>query len=52
MSTPRSACRELVLSVVQCLPVSLIDETTLPKVRFTFMYKFLLLNRVVDVPFG
>lgn len=31
-SAPRSACRELVLSIVQHLPSSLIDETTLPKV--------------------
>ncbi len=52
MSAPRSACRELVLSIVQCLPVSLIDETTLPKVYSTFMYKFHLLNSVVDVPSG
>ena len=30
---PRSACRELVLSVLQHLPSSLIDQDTLPKVR-------------------
>ncbi|KAF8198654.1 hypothetical protein BJ912DRAFT_1055525 [Pholiota molesta] len=30
-SVPRSACRELVLSIVQHLPPSLIDENTLPK---------------------
>ncbi|KAJ7484301.1 hypothetical protein FB451DRAFT_1554863 [Mycena latifolia] len=30
-STPRSTCRELVLSIVQDLPASLITEDTLPK---------------------
>ncbi|KAF7348632.1 Delta-9 fatty acid desaturase protein [Mycena venus] len=30
-SSPRSACRELVLSIVQDLPTSLITEDTLPK---------------------
>jgi hypothetical protein len=33
-STPRSTCRELVLSIVQDLPTSLITEDTLPKVVF------------------
>ncbi|CAA7268465.1 unnamed protein product [Cyclocybe aegerita] len=31
LSAPRSACRELVLSIVQHLPESLIDQNTLPK---------------------
>ncbi|KAF9477335.1 hypothetical protein BDN70DRAFT_881303 [Pholiota conissans] len=31
LSVPRSACRQLVLSIVQHLPSSLIDENTLPK---------------------
>ncbi|KAF8955528.1 hypothetical protein BDZ97DRAFT_1764803 [Flammula alnicola] len=32
-SVPRSLCRELVLSIVQHLPSSLIDQDTLPKMR-------------------
>ena len=35
-SLPRSTCRELVLSIVQHLPSSLIDQDTLSKVRICF----------------
>lgn len=31
-SVPRSVCRELVLTIVQHLPPSLVDQDTLPKV--------------------
>jgi hypothetical protein len=34
ISAPRSACRELVLSIVQDLPASMIDQYTLSKVNF------------------
>lgn len=33
-SSPRSACRELALSIVEDLPASLIDEETLPQASF------------------
>ena len=38
-SAPRSACRELVLEIVQHLPPSLIDQDTLPKVCCGFVQR-------------
>ena len=39
-SVPRSTCRELVLSIVQHLPLSLIDQDTLSKVRIRLTFSY------------
>ena len=38
ISLPRSICRELVLSIVQDLPSSLVDHETLPKVHHPLVH--------------